>query len=163
MPVTVIRWKSMRPIPQESSSLCWLAAYQMMFQWKGKPLDWVYCLLCNGLGQEGADKAYKSGLDRPDWPAAARTFGLTGVDGGDVSLDDITGLLGFGPLLVHGKFALGMHTIVVVGTDDDRDQVEYINPYWEGAKEVSARWSPFKWLHDGVLGNKGFAATMQHW
>ena len=163
MSTTVIKWKSMKPIPQETTALCWLAAYQMMFQWKGKPPESIYDLLRSALGDEGADKAYENGLDRSDWAKAAQAFGMTGIAGGDVSIDDITGYLDSGPLLVHGKFPLGMHSIVVIGTDDDEEQVGYINPYWEGTKDVSVRWSAFKWLHDGILKNNGCAATMQHW
>ena len=52
---------------------------------------------------------------------------------------DFTGYLDSGPLLVHGKFPLGMHSIVVIGTDDDEEQVGYINPYWEGTKDVASK------------------------
>jgi hypothetical protein len=163
MSATVIKWKTMKPIPQEDSAKCWLAAYQMMFQWKGKPLDTIRSLVETALGEDGATKAYDEGLERDDWPKICKAFGMTGVAGKDTTLDDITGLLSHGPLLVHGKFPLGMHSIVVFGTDDDYDQVGYINPYWQGSKEVKERWSAFSWLHDGILGNNTKAATMQYW
>src|SRR5262245_56726355 len=106
MSTTVIRSKSMRPIPQETTALCWLAAYQMMFQWNGKPLDTIRDLVRGALGDDGADKAYDSGLDRADWPKVAQAFGMTGIAGGDVSIDDISDYLSSGPLLVHGQFPL---------------------------------------------------------
>src|SRR6266852_8092690 len=99
MSTTVIKWKTMKPIPQESSATCWLAAYQMMFQWKGKPLDTIRDLLRGALGDDGADEAYEKGLASADWPKAARAFGMTGIAGGAVSLGDITEFLGAGPLL----------------------------------------------------------------
>ncbi len=164
MSTTVIKWKSMKPIAQEDTAKCWLAAYSMMFVWKGKPVGSIRSLVVSALGDAGADTAYNEGLDRPDWPKVCNTFGMTGVTGADMSIDDITDLLSNGPLLVHGKFPLGMHSIVVFGTDDDDDQVGYINPAWQQSKdEVKERWSGFKWLHDGIMGNNAKPAVIQHW
>ncbi len=164
MSITVIKWKKMQPIPQEDTAKCWLAAYQMLFVWKGKPLDQLDPLLRKTLGETKTDDALTKGLDRPDWSKAASAFGMTAVAGGDYDKDDIAGLLSHGPLLVHGKFPLGMHSIMVFGVDHDADQVGYVNPYWKQDKsEVKTRWSPFSWLHDGIFRNTGHAACIQHW
>lgn len=164
MAITVIKWKKMVPIPQADTAKCWLAAYQMMFTWKGKDTSQLDSLLRKAIGSTNTDDAYKKGLDRPDWPKAATGFGLTSIAGGDYSLSDITGYLSHGPLLVHGKFPLGMHSIVVFGTDDGVDQVGYVNPYWsQDPSEVKTRWSPFSWLKGGISSNKPFNGTIQHW
>ena len=165
MSSTVIKWKGMIPTVQKEDWLCWLAAYEMMFQWKGRPTDWIKTLMYNSIGSSATEEAYAEGLDAPDWPKCANAFGLTGLPGGDVSISDIADLLSNGPLLVHGKFVLGQHSIVVIGVDDDHDWVRYINPYVPKGTEqkVEPRWSQFTYLADGVKGNRGCQAVMQHW
>lgn len=72
-------------------------------------------------------------------------------------------------MLVHGKFALGMHSIVVIGVmvadyPWEGAMVTYINPYWTGTKSVQARTSSFKdYLKIGVEANDGKPAVIQYW
>ncbi len=68
---------------------------------------------------------------------------------------------------MHGKFELGMHSIVVIGYEDNWvgtvHSFHYLNPYWEGEPVIKPRCSAIKWLRDGVMRNSGKAGTIQYW
>jgi hypothetical protein len=164
----VIKNKKLKPIPQEDDATCWLAAYQMMFDWKGKSKDSIQFLLPSAVSD--AKACYKKGLDKSDWGMVARVFGLTSQKGTKpFSASDLAGYIKHGPVLVHGKFPLGMHSIVVTGVSvadsaGEDDQVTYINPYWTGTKEVFARTSSFKlYVKIGVENNNGVSGVIQYW
>lgn len=167
-----IRWKKMQPIPQEDSATCWLAAYQMMFDWAGKPKDSIYTLLERTLTASGANDAYRLGLDKADWARVAKAFGMKSAPGKKpFKASELAGYLENGPVLVHGKFGLGVHSIVVTGVtvadwswQEDEETASYINPYWEGEKKVHARTSSFKtYMKKGVENHNGIAGVLQYW
>lgn len=164
----VIKMKNLKPIPQNTDPTCWVAAYEMMFDWKGKPKDTIPTLM-KGAVKDVKD-CYDKGLDASDWSATAKAFGLSEVKGKKpFSAEELAGYLSHGPVLVHGKFALGMHSIVVIGVTVadypwEGEMVTYINPYWVGTKSVQARTSSFKdYLKLGVEANDGKAAVIQYW
>jgi hypothetical protein len=158
----------MTPIPQEEDSTCWVAAYQMMFDWKGKPKDSIRTLMQNAVSN--VDECYLKGLDKSDFDKAAKAFGLNSVKGSKpFTAKELAGYISHGPVLVHGKFPLGMHSIVVTGVgladyDWEDDTVNYINPYWRGSKTVKESTSLFKvYLKLGVENNNGVAGVIQYW
>lgn len=164
----VIKNKKLNPIPQDDDATCWLAAYQMMFDWKGKPKDSIGTLLKGAVSD--VDLCYKKGLDKSDWDKSAKAFGLASVKGSSpFSAKELAGFISHGPVLVHGKFPLGYHSIVVTGVSVadypwEDDQVTYINPYWTGVKSVKERTSSFKlYLKIGVENNNGVAGVIQYW
>lgn len=163
----MIDMKGMKRIPQETTATCWLAAYQMMFTWKGLDTSLPLQLLKSRTDVD-VSKAVNEGLDAPDWPKAARAFRMWAVAGGEFSDEWFKGTLkDFGPMLVHGKFELGMHSIVVIGWEENFwgtvQMAWYLNPFWEGTKDIKPRCSSIKWLRDGVKRNQGRAAVIQYW
>lgn len=164
----VIKNKNMQPIPQDNNATCWLAAYQMMFDWKGKPKDSIPLLLKGAVPDVAL--CYAKGLDRPQWDKAAKAFGLKSHPGKKpFTAADLAVYIANGPVLVHGQFPLGMHSIVVTGVSVadypwELNEVIYINPFWQGVKKVVSRTSPFKHYMDvAVENNAGFAGVIQHW
>lgn len=157
------------PIPQEDTSTCWVAAYQMMFNWKKKPIDTIPVLVKSaGINVE---KSYEKGIDKPDWDKAGKAFGLTTVTAStSFSASELAGYLSKSPVLVHGLFPLGMHTIVIVGctiaeSSGDMEMINYINPYWTVLKEeVVQRTSVFKsYLKPALDKVNGTAGAIQYW
>ena len=165
----VIKMKNMKPIPQETTATCWLAAYQMMFDWKGKPKDTIPTLLKSAV--KSVEECYEKGLDLTEWDGAAKAFGLNSVKGSKtLTATELAGYLNHGPVLIHGKFPLGMHSIVITGVSvadyswDDDEMVTYINPFWVGTKQVSIRTSSFNdYLKIGVSNNDGRNGVIQYW
>lgn len=160
--------KIITPIPQEDTSTCWVAAYQMMFNWKKKPIDTIPVLVKSaGINVE---KSYEKGIDKPEWEKAGKAFGLTTVPAStSFSAPELAGYLSKSPVLVHGLFGLGMHTIVVIGctfgeSSDELEMVTYINPYWDVIKQVSIRTSVFKSYLKAAIDNvTGTAGAIQYW
>ena len=160
----------MQPIPQDTTATCWVAAYQMMFDWKGKPKDTIRALLGNTVTKEKVEESYIKGLDEPEWDKAAKAFGLKSFAGKKpFTASDLAGYLANGPVLIHGKFPLGMHSIVVTGVSVadfswELEQVTYINPAWKTEKIAFSRTSAFKgYLDVGVEKNAGKTGVIQHW
>ncbi|HEX8568159.1 MAG TPA: papain-like cysteine protease family protein [Pyrinomonadaceae bacterium] len=167
-----IRNKNLKPIPQENDATCWLAAYQMMFDWKGKTKDSIQTMLEAALTKKRSDESFLKGLDKSDWEKAAKAFGMNSVAGKKpFTASELAGYLANGPVLVHGKFALGLHSIVITAVtvadnswEEDRESTTYINPYWKGDKVVAPRTSFFKdYLKQGVENNNGVAGVIQYW
>jgi hypothetical protein len=116
------------------------------------------------------DVCYKKGLDITDWDKTAKAFGLNSVKGSNpFTAKELAGYISHGPVLVHGKFLLGYHSIVVtgIGLADypwEDDTVTYINPFWQGTKSVKERTGTFKiYLKLGVENNNGIAGVLQYW
>lgn len=163
-----IKNKRIAPIPQETDATCWLAAYQMMFNWKGKPTDTIPTLMKSAVSS--VSTCYEKGLDKTEWEKTGKAFGLTTVAGtGSFSASALMGYLAKSPVLIHGQFKLGMHSIVVIGctvaeSSDDLEMVVYINPYWSGTKQVFERSSVFKsYLLPAIAANNGTAGVIQYW
>lgn len=157
------------PIPQDADSTCWLAAYQMMFKWKGKPVAMIPTLMQGAV--PSVAMCYEKGLDKFEWDKTGKAFGLTTTAvSASFSAADLADYLRRGPVLVHAEFGLGMHSIVVIGCTvsdsifDDSEMVTYINPFWQGTKEVFIRSSDFKtYLKAGLNKVKGIAGAIQYW
>ena len=161
--------KIITPIPQDTTSTCWVAAYQMMFNWKKKPIDTIPVLV--GSAGIGVEKSYKDGIDKPHWEKAGKAFGLTTVAAStSFSASELAGYLSKSPVLIHGLFALGMHSIVIVGctvaeSSGELEMVNYINPYWSVLREeVIQRTSVFKsYLKPAIDNVSGTAGAIQYW
>ena len=168
---TVIRKGRLVPIPQEDDATCWRAAYQMMFDWKGKQRDVIDTTIRGGVAN--AELCYKLGLDKSDWERVGKLLGMkTAKATKPFTASQLAGYMANGPVLIHGKFAQGIHSIVVTGVSvatgffesGDEEMTSYINPYWTGTKEVRERTSAFnKYVKDGVERQDGQTGVIQYW
>ena len=164
-----VQRRGMQYLAQNITSECWLSAYKMMFTWKGRSANAPEQIL--GANEAFLQDAKAKGLDQKDWKPVARAFGLWPVKGGDFSDDWFKGTMkDFGPFLVHGKLELVMHSIVVIGYEDDfwgtLKMVHYVNPYTftAGVSEPpQPRMSNFEWLRKGVKRNNGIDGVIQYW
>ncbi len=179
-----IQSRGMQLVSQKDPARCWLAAYKLMFTWKGRSPDEPLQILrtrtkvdVDGKPPEKREQgdngpwppgALCLGLDASDWTTCARAFGLWPVTGGPFTDDWLKGTLrDFGPMLVHGNFGLGMHTIVVVGyTASFFGTVELVwilNPFNADHADIAPRTASVDWLRKGVEANAGKGGVVQYW
>lgn len=158
------------PIPQEDDATCWKAAYQMMLQWKGKPLDLIDTAVKSVVTKW--NECYKLGLDKSDWDRVGKALGMTTIAGSKpFTAKALADYISHGPVLLHGKFGLGIHSIVITEVtvaglldSSDIETAGYINPHWVGEKKVRPRVSSFKdYVKLGVENQVGIAGVLQHW
>ena len=182
MPKILMRGMQLRS--QNDPARCWLAAYKLMFTWKGRSPDEVLQALRTKtkVNVDGTpppnpgpdDKppypggALREGLDASDWVTCARALGLWPVAGGPFSDDWLKGTLrDFGPLLVHGRFDLGMHSIVVIGYTDNWcgtvQLVWILNPFNADHADIAPRTAKVEWLRKGVEANAPKGGVIQYW
>jgi hypothetical protein len=182
--VPKIQMRSMQLRSQADRARCWLAAYKLMFTWKGRSADEVLQVLRTRTkvdvdGTPPADRkpedkgpwppgALCLGLDSSDWVTCARAFGLWPVSGGPFTDDWLKGTMrDFGPMLVNGRFDLGMHTIVLIGYTDDWcgtvQLVWILNPFNADHADIAPRTVKVDWLRKGVEANAGKGGVIQYW
>lgn len=125
----VVRY-NVNPILQEHSKCCWLACYQMLYQWKGLTAADAETKIVN------AKISTKDGLDMSDWGKARTALGLTGFR---VSyLKDFANFYSifsnYGPMWCSGRFldpssqTVG-HAILVYALDPASKILRYHDPY----------------------------------
>ena len=168
---TVVKKGRLVPIPQEDDATCWRAAYQMMFDWKGKSKDVIDTMVKGSVAN--ADLCYKLGLDKSDWEKVGNLLGMkTAKAAKPFTAAQLAGFLANSPVLIHGKFGMGIHSIVITGVSvatgffesEDEEMTSYINPYWTGTKEVKERSSKFnEYVKLGVERQNGQAGVIQYW
>jgi hypothetical protein len=123
------------PRPQAVASTCWLNCYGMMYQWKGLELATIGPKL--KAGGIDVDAAFRQGLDGSDFMKAAKALGLKPWGAGQSwTAFEFKTWLAVGPVWIAGSWRPSSpHVVVLTGISDD--QVEYIDPWWQGVEEAS--------------------------
>lgn len=146
-PMVSVTMKNMVPLPQETSTTCWYTCLRMMFMWKGRdPAEIRPALVNAGILWEDA---CQTGLKTRDYLRAAKALGLRAWGtGSSWSGANFASFCTISPVWVAGKWYDHSHNVVV--TAASRDQIKFIDPWWEGAKEASIS---TKWAKDFIKGN----------
>src|SRR4051794_24070199 len=128
MATKLVPMKTMRPTPQEDSATCWHAGYRMMFQWKQKMESSIDSLLKWEIGEDAFALCKQKGLLRKYWGNACDAFDMYGHSGRDAtSFGYIKDMLdNQGPVLFHFTRDEGIHTIVLVGYDENYETITII-------------------------------------
>lgn len=159
--------KTMVPIPQDSWSTCWLAGYRMMFQWAQKPERSIEYLLKWEIGDDGWNTCNENGLLRKYWGSACDAYSMYGHSGRDsTSYEYVRDMIANqGPVLFHYTRTQGIHTIVLVGYDDDYENILIIDPWWDPGttKAASTYGISFAAVNIGIKGSSTWAGVLQHW
>lgn len=167
MAQTLVPMKTMRALPQDDWATCWLAGYRMMFQWKQKPESSILNLLKWEIGDEGWETCTQKGLLRKYWGNACDAFDMYGHSGRDsTSFDYIKNLLdNQGPVLFHYTRDEGIHTVVLIGYDEDRQNIVLIDPWWDpGTPKAASTYAiSFGAINIGIKGSSTWAGVLQHW
>ncbi|MCK8786635.1 hypothetical protein M0638_19860 [Roseomonas sp. NAR14] len=147
-PMVSVPMKNMKPLPQDTATTCWLTCFRMMFAWKDRDPAGIRPAL------EGAgilwDDACKTGLKTRDYMKAARALGMKAWgSGGSWSAASFASFCTASPVWVAGKWEDYPHNIVVTGAS--REQVRYIDPWWEGVKEATVA---TRFADDFIHGNR---------
>ena len=127
----------LKPVGQNTASLCWLASLEMLFSCKDKDTSEIEKKLKDG----GIDvkQARTTGLKIADNKMAAVSLGLEHCAfGQSLRAEDLTSRLTISPLWACGKWPhIGnLHAVLVVGASDD--QVKFYDPWYDiGPWEVS--------------------------
>jgi len=167
MGFTKIDMKTMVPVAQEDSATCWYAGYRMMFQWAQKPRSSIENFLRWEIGQDALDECKQRGLLRKYWGNACYAFGLQGHSGrAKTSYDYVKNLLVIaGPVIFHYTRNPGIHTIVLIGYDDDSQRFLIIDPWWDaGTAAVASQYGMhIDAISAGIRGSDGWEGVLQHW
>jgi len=159
--------KTMVPIPQETSATCWRAGYEMMFQWKEKDKAGIVNKLKWDIGDEGWATCQEKGLLRKYWGIACEAYGMYGHSGRDnTEYEYVRDMLkDHGPILFHYTRDQGIHTIVLVGYDDEYENILIIDPWWDPGtpKAASTYGIGFSAVNKGMKGSSGWEGVLQHW
>jgi hypothetical protein len=158
-------------IQQPNTSSCWFAACQMLFQWKGKPVDDVKRLLVEAEKSDSRvdfDYWYESGIGHSDTVPLAKGLGLKWGAGGELSLSQIQDAVkNWGPLLAVGAWNTHSHVIVVWGAEQVADakyesvaKLWVANP-WFGSPDKEER--NMYWFNGGLGHWKGINGQYMHW
>lgn len=112
---------------QANAKCCWLACYQMLYGWRGRP------------SSEAVQRAQNSGLNTSDalyedqWGKARNAMGLISyrVSYLTESFDNLSYILNkHGPMWCAGNFLQGSpHAIVISGFDPNNQQLRINDPY----------------------------------
>jgi Papain-like cysteine protease AvrRpt2 len=122
--------RTMTPMGQRLSSVCWLTGYEMLYTWKGlDPKTIPDKLKAAGVPY---DQACITGLRPVDNYKAAKALGLTPAGFGQrISSVDLKERLRWSPLWLAGEwFPSALHVRVVTGASEN--WVEYIDPWYGG-------------------------------
>jgi hypothetical protein len=122
------------PVLQENSKCCWLACYQMLYDWKGLLKSEVETKI------KAAGISTTQGLDISQWGTARQAVGLTGYR--VQFLKEFDNFLDIfqkhGPMWCAGSFLNGdPHAILIVGARKSDKRLRYLDPYklWQNGGE----------------------------
>ncbi len=156
-------------IEQTKSTTCWLAACQMLYNWKGRPVGDVEKTL-RASSDELVDFELwsESGLDHDDAVPLAKALGLRWGAGGKLDLDQLVkGLRSYGPLMALGTWNSHSHAIVVAAaenvTDSDKQDaanLHILNP-WFGSDNPQI--GNLFWFNGGLGHWCGVNGQYIHW
>ena len=167
MAQTKVPLKSMQAIPQDTSATCWLAGYRMMFQWKQKSESSIENLLKWEIGDAEYERCTQEGLLRKYWGTACDAFDMYGHSGRNAtSFDYVKEMLDSrGPVLFHYTRSKGIHTVVMVGYDEEYKQIVIIDPWWDPGTAKTASTYPISFgdVNIGIKGSDTWAGVLQHW
>jgi Papain-like cysteine protease AvrRpt2 len=125
----------MIPRPQATAATCWLTCYRMMYECRGLDPATIGPKLKSG-GVD-IDAAVTGGLDRTDFMKAAVALGLKPWGGGQSwTTFQFKTWLAVSPVWIAGCWhPSSPHIVILTGASDD--QVEFIDPWWQGVEEAT--------------------------
>ncbi len=145
------------PVLQANSKCCWLACYQMLYDWKGELVSEATRKITE------AKISITTGLDSSDWIKARIALGLTGYRVSYLkTFDDFFKVFSdHGPMWCGGSFLDGdPHAILIVGVHPDNKRIRYLDPYklWKNGGEGYEYMTHDKWC--GLIRNETGATQM---
>ena len=170
--------RKVKPIVQPTSTTCWLASFQMLYQWKGKGKHEVFKKLddTETYGEPAAPgwpppryanphQMILDGIGRKDLLPAAKTLKLKWGAGGHLRIETLAnGLKKFGPVWAAGNWNQAFHVILLVGAvvSKKMPMVIYINPWTQygGSQKLT---KPLKWFNEGRGHWKNVNGSLIHW
>src|SRR5262245_43599995 len=144
---------------QASQMECWLACYTMLLQQKDPSITTsaVEAKLKAGGFTAVAD-CKRRGLDDSQLKATAAALGLGyALPGVALAPAGIrTRLHNYGAVwlaaALQSEGKRWKHVILVLGLDEDRDQVYIVNPWKQNMYDLPVKaWVSYKWLRDGIF------------
>ncbi|RVT96955.1 hypothetical protein EOD42_11180 [Rhodovarius crocodyli] len=158
--MVTVPMKKMTPLPQRTATTCWYTCLEMMFTWKERDPGEIKDLLVNaGILW---DDACKTGLKAKDYQRAAKALGLKAWGSGSGwSGANFASFCAASPVWVAGNWKGYNHNVVVIGAS--RDQVKFIDPWWEGVAEASIETWTEKLFCRGTSKEQNGAEHHAHW
>ena len=165
------------PILQQTTSTCWLACFQMLFEYKpGKQRGDVWKLLDENetYGPSPGPREmqpryanpyqmYYDGIGRDDLIPAAKALGLQWASGGSVSIETLAATMKkYGPIWVVGGWNTSNHVVLLTGADPTSDipKITLIDPWPTGGGE---RTEPLSWFTKGRKQWAGVNGSVMYW
>ena len=165
-----------KPILQQRTSTCWLACFQMLFEYKpGKQRSDVWRLLDENeaygpslVGQlppryANPHHMYLDGIGRSDLIPAAKALGLQWASGGNASIENLAALIKkYGPVWAVGGWNTSNHVILLTGAEPSSKvpMVTIIDPWPTGGGE---RTEPLRWFNMGRKQWSGVNGSIMYW
>jgi hypothetical protein len=162
----VIPSPQIKRIQQSSVATCWLAACQMLFQWKNRSVLEVENLLRSSSDERvDFDCWCDSGIGTDDLVPLAKALGLNWGAGGTVPAWLLAQTVDqCGPIMVVGEWSASSHVIVLAEIEDgessDAAAIRIANP-WFGCDEREQR-NVF-WLNQGLGQWRDINGQYIHW
>jgi hypothetical protein len=156
------------PLNQAKTTTCWLACFEMMYQWKRDKGDSSkdksqICSTIDSKTDFFSSIMVEKGIGLHECAAVGRALGMQPTGAGDYTREILYDLISKkGPLWVAGTWVPGCpHVIVVTGVDTDSDNIKIINP-WQNL-DMSEGSRSITWLN--ARGNlwKGVEGSVLYW
>jgi hypothetical protein len=155
-----------RPLNQAKSTTCWLACFEMMFQWKNDKGDTSKdkSKICDTIDQKTdffSSIMVEKGIGIHECAAVGRALGMQPTGAGDYTREILYDLISKkGPLWVAGRWIENCnHVIVVTAVSDTSEKISIVNPWRnydlsESPRDIgwlNARGSDWKSVEGSVL------------
>lgn len=168
------RAENMPLLSQPTQMECWITCYQMILN--ASHINWDKAKIQRKLEENGCSNAAalrSSGIDDGDLIKLATALGMGHTKTADLlSLRSIKIQLQMcGPLWVAGQFKMDedgqkkhyKHVVVIIGVDEDRNEVCYVNPWtWSFGDTVSKQWIDFGWMKNSLQKTSAIEAGCQY-
>ncbi len=152
------------PIVQDFATTCWLACFQMLYQWKNKDKNKVWDLLDNSPGPYANPwQMYYDGIGSTDLLPAAKALSLRWGGGGELDIELLAKhLKSVGPVWAAGCWNSQSHIILLTGADTDTNEVFYLNPWRDHGGEQEQKKSMY-WFNEGRGHWLGVNGSFMYW
>ena len=159
---------AVKPINQDTTATCWLAALEMMFQWKNDKGDMTKkkSQICDKIDTDTdywADDLKTKGIAAGECYQVARALGLQPTGAGDYTAALLHDLISKkGPLWVGGMWLKNMsHVIVITACDPASGFIRIINP-WKNF-DFSDEQRNIGWLNARGSLWKSYEGSVMYW
>lgn len=159
---------AVKPLNQKYMTTCWLAALEMLFQWKNDKGDMTKkkSQICSKIDSDTdywADDLVNKGLHPTECYQVARALGLQPTGAGDYTPQILHDLISKkGPLWVGGMWLENKsHAVVITACDPENGAIRIVNPWLN--YDLSDAPRTVSWLN--ARGNlwKSYEGSVMYW